>query len=449
MFECILLLAGTLSCLRATPAPLAPPGAMVAVERNVVYGMYSGLALLMDVYSPSTANGRGILLIGGSGWHSHRGYRAGQKKAGALVEQSAIALTDAGFTVFAINHREAPRFHWPAARDDAQRAVRWIRHHADRYGIAPQAIGVMGGSSGAHLAALLGTIEGNGDPDSPDPVERESPRVQGVALFAPATDLEAFGYEPRVVAMMGHTVVAGDGHDAYVEASPIRHVSPDDPPFFILHGQNDQVVPVEQSVSMAEALREAGVDVELTILPEGDHNNWGGPEATIRWLAEKLVGPEWAEGLASLEEARRLLEAAESSALAGDVRSAVKGYERAQETDSRLTVQAESWNTLCRSGAVHDRAAMVVEACDRAVSLQPENGWYRDSRGLVRVLVGDIDGAIADFEALVAWESFGIQGRPRVGDAMRELRLEWIHTLRSGGNPFTPATLARLRDGGG
>ena len=311
-----IFLTAALASLQMAPAPALPaPDTKAAVEDNVVYGMYSGLALLMDIYSPSVPNGRGVVLIQGSGWHSNRGDHAGQKKAQAW--QLATELADAGFQVFAINHREAPRFHWPAARDDVQRAVRWVRHHADRYDIDADAIGVMGSSSGGHLAALLGTVEGSGNSESPDPVERESSRVQAVVLFAPATDLDAFGYEPRVVAMMGHTVVAGDGLEAYIEASPISHVSSDDAPFFIVHGQNDQVVPVEQSIEMARALEHAGVEVELQVLPDGDHNDLGRAERAVHWLSEKLVGPEWAEGLASLEEARRILDRAESSAVGG------------------------------------------------------------------------------------------------------------------------------------
>ena len=306
----------------------------------------------------------------------------------------------------------------------------------------------MGGSSGAHLAALLGTIDGSGTRESPDPVEWESSRVQAVALFAPPTDLEAFGYEPRVVAMMGHTVVAGDGLEAYLQASPIHHVSPDDPPFFIVHGQNDEVVPVEHSIAMARTLERAGVEVELTVLSDGDHDELGSAERAVHWLSEKLVGAEWADGLGSLEEARRTLELAESSALDGDVPGALRGYERAQALDSRLTIQAESWDSLCRAGAVYGGAALVIDACDRAVALLPGNGHVRDSRGLVRALTGDSRGAIEDFEALVSWEAFGIQGRPAVSAETQQQRMEWIEALRAGRNPFTPEVLEALRGGG-
>jgi acetyl esterase/lipase len=448
MVQRVFLAAALASASLQTAPALVPPGpdTNVAVEENVVYGMYSGLALLLDVYSPSVPNGRGVVLIQGSGWHSNRGYHAGQKKANAW--ELATELADAGFRVFAINHREAPRFRWPAARDDVQRAVRWVRHHADRYDIDPDAIGVMGSSSGGHLAALLGTIEGSGNPESPDPVERESSRVQAVALFAPATDLDAFGYEPRVVAMMGHTVVAGDGLEAYMEASPINHVSSDDPPFFIVHGQNDQVVPVEQSIEMARALEHAGVEVELTVLPDGNHNDVGRPEKAVHWLAEKLAGPEWAEGLASLEKARRILDLAQSSAAEGDIDEALRGYERAQALDSRLTIQVRSWDVLCRSGALHGMPARVIDACDRAVALRPGSGRVHDSRGLARALTGNLRGAIADFEALVSSEAFGIQGYPAVSSATRQERAEWIEALRSGRNPFTPEVLDALRNRG-
>ncbi|MCH7475257.1 MAG: alpha/beta hydrolase, partial [Gemmatimonadetes bacterium] len=73
-----------------------------------------------------------------------------------------MILLDAGYTVFTINHRAAPRFRYPAAVEDAQRAVRFIRHNAQRYGVDPDRIGGYGGSSGAHLVSLLGTMDGDG-----------------------------------------------------------------------------------------------------------------------------------------------------------------------------------------------------------------------------------------------------------------------------------------------
>ncbi len=123
----------------------APPlSAQARVDRNVVYGMYSGLALLMDVHYPAEPNGYGLIWIGGSGWHAPTRYDARQLKERAVPQM----FLDAGYTVFMINHRAAPRFRYPAAVEDAQRAVRFVRHNAERYGIDPDQLGAWSGEAG-------------------------------------------------------------------------------------------------------------------------------------------------------------------------------------------------------------------------------------------------------------------------------------------------------------
>src|SRR5262249_30301290 len=155
------------------------------VDANVVYGMYSGLALLLDVHRPERPNGYGIVHIAGSGWGAPLGYDAVPLKEperglprGRPQARYVEALVAAGYTVFSITHRAAPRFPYPAAVEDAQRAVRYVRYHAARYGVRSSRLGALGGSSGAHLVSLLGVLDGAGDPDHADPVEREGAKVQ-------------------------------------------------------------------------------------------------------------------------------------------------------------------------------------------------------------------------------------------------------------------------------
>src|SRR5687768_7643375 len=126
------------------------------VDRNVVYGMYSGLALLMDVYRPAQSNGIAIVAVQGSGWYSPMRYDALQLKASREVTTHAQRFAAAGYTVFAINHRQAPRFRYPAPIEDVQRAVRFVRFHAAEYGVTPDRIGAWGSSSGGHMVELLG-----------------------------------------------------------------------------------------------------------------------------------------------------------------------------------------------------------------------------------------------------------------------------------------------------
>src|SRR5215475_9393305 len=151
-----------------------------AAERNIVYGMYSGMALLLDAYRPERPNGSGVVLINGSGWRAPLGLDAEQLKDSVQTRLYAPPLTAAGYTVFAINHRASPRFHHPAAIEDAQRAVRWVRANATRYGIQSERVGAAGGSSGGHLVSLLGLLDGAGDSEDIDPIGRLSGRVQCV-----------------------------------------------------------------------------------------------------------------------------------------------------------------------------------------------------------------------------------------------------------------------------
>ena len=138
------------------------PSTQARVDRNVVYGMYSGLALLMDVYRPEQPNGIAVVAVQGSGWYSPMRYDASQLKASREVTSHAERFAAAGYTVFAINHRQAPRFRYPAPIEDVQRAVRFIRFHASE-GITSDRIGAWGSSSGGHLVELLGTMDGKGD----------------------------------------------------------------------------------------------------------------------------------------------------------------------------------------------------------------------------------------------------------------------------------------------
>lgn len=126
------------------------------VDKNVVYGMFSGMGLLMDVYRPAQPNGIAIVAVQGSGWYSPMRYDATQLKASREVTSHAERFSEAGYTVFVINHRQAPRFRYPAPIEDAQRAVRFIRFHVSSYGISSDRIGAWGSSSGGHLVETAG-----------------------------------------------------------------------------------------------------------------------------------------------------------------------------------------------------------------------------------------------------------------------------------------------------
>ena len=424
---------GALCLCIALTFSAAPLSAQARVEENVVYGMYSGLALLMDVHHPAESNGYGIILIPGSGWHAPTEYGARQlKNFGA-----SLILLDAGYTVFTINHRAAPRFRYPAAVEDVQRAVRFVRHNAERYGVDPTRLGGYGSSSGAHLVSLLGTMDGEGDPEDGDPVNRQSAKLQAVVAVAAPTDFAVFDSPRGVSALtsfMGSPINRGDAA-AYREASPITHVTPDDPPFLLIHGDADQVVPFKQSELMLAALEEKGVDARLIRIGDGDHGVHDGP-AAARWLNRYLLGEIRAKQLETLIAAHAGLEEGGRLVGTGDISGALEAYRSAQEQDARLTITASNWNVLCRGGGLWERAADVLFACEWAVDLAPNNGRMRDSRGLVRALLGNTQEAIEDFEYFVNW--VGIE-------RLRAQRQGWIDALRAGRNPFTREMLERFR----
>jgi acetyl esterase/lipase len=277
----LLVLGATLSVPLRAATPSQP-----IVDRNVVFGMYSGLALVMDVYRPAKPNGAGIVAIQGSGWYSPMRYDAAPISSRTGVQAYARHLSAAGYVVFVINHRATPRFRFPAPLEDAQRAVRFARAHATEYGIDPSRIGAFGSSSGGHLAELLGTVGAPPDADNADPVERQGGEVRAVvALFAPSDLRTLWSPSGRAahIALMGFEYASpskrmpGSVREdeaenlEYRRASPVANVTPDDAPMLLIHGDADDVVPIEQSVRMEEALRKAGVQSRFITVPGGKH----------------------------------------------------------------------------------------------------------------------------------------------------------------------------------
>lgn len=235
------------------------------VESNVVYGMYSGLALLMDVHRPppDTSNGYGVIFIQGCGWHQPLTANADPLKGlkeGPAVTALAKPLAEHGFTVFTVNHRMAPRFRYPAALEDAQRAVQYVRHHHQQYGISRDRIAAVGGSSGGHLALLLGLLPSAAKRDAGDLIERESSKVQSVVAIAPATDFLADDFPPITAGVhasfLGEPRFPNPAPEVFKVASPISHAAGGAAPILLIHGDEDTVVPCTQSRKLYESLKE-------------------------------------------------------------------------------------------------------------------------------------------------------------------------------------------------
>jgi acetyl esterase/lipase len=179
----------------------------------------------------------------------------------------AAALAEHGYVVVAIDYAlsrpSVPS--WPANLEDLREAVRWVRRHAADYGVDPDRIAAMGASAGGHLAALLGAF-----PDASPGTTAQSARVQAVIDFYGPSDLGALAAaSPRargsLKLYLGGT--PQDFPERYAAASPVRHLGRDSPPMLLIHGDDDRLVPLEQSQRLAAALEATGVRHELIVLP--------------------------------------------------------------------------------------------------------------------------------------------------------------------------------------
>jgi acetyl esterase/lipase len=172
-----------------------------------------------------------------------------------------------GYVVASINYRLSQDATFPAQIEDCKAAVRWLRAHAKGYKIDRDHVIAWGDSAGGHLASLLGTA-GDAAEWEPRP-PAESSRVQAVIDWYGRADLTRVCTDPSMAEHAVARLIGGSGQGVYDtarKASPIAHVTKDDPPFLIMHGEVDTTVPVQQSEDFAAALRTAGVPVILVVL---------------------------------------------------------------------------------------------------------------------------------------------------------------------------------------
>lgn len=238
----------------------------VKVVPDVVYGHKDGLAMTFDVFTPvQNAKGVGVLFMVSGGWYS---FWAPPEKYQSFYKP----LTDAGFTVFTVRHGSSPKYGIPDAVSDVRRAVRYIRLHASEYGIDPNRIGVYGMSAGGHLSLMLGTASDEGKADDEDPVLRVSDRVQAVVAYVAPTDLTIMVHDApnHLPAYDKFPALALDLEGAKTH-SPLMQVTTDDAPTLLLAGAKDDLVPVEHSRRIKDALEQEKVTVKLVEYPEAGH----------------------------------------------------------------------------------------------------------------------------------------------------------------------------------
>jgi acetyl esterase/lipase len=281
LLGCVVLLAGA---VRGDDKPYTR-------KSDVVYGRKYGTALTLDVFTPKqNANGAAVILVISGGWFS-----AHEFIDGFVANFGAEQLLTRGYTLFAVVHGSQPRYTIPEVLEDMHRAVRFIRLHAAEYHIDPERIGITGGSAGGHLSLMQGTAGDKGKPDAKDPLERTSSRVQAVGCYYPPTDFLNYGAPGKVA--LGCGTLAGfkapfefheldkktnvfvriTAMDRLLEIgrqiSPITHVTSDDPPTLILHGNKDTLVPIQQAETIIAKFKEVGVPAEL-VVKEGAAHGW-------------------------------------------------------------------------------------------------------------------------------------------------------------------------------
>ena len=272
---------------------LAQPLAAQQLPANateIIYGRKDGLALTMVVLKPTaTPNGKAIINVMSGGWFSSYDWLP-------WAISDSKPFLDRGYTVFCTMHGSQPRYTIPDAVADLHRAVRFIRYHAGDYKIDGNKIGITGSSAGGHLSLMMGTEDAKGDTASKDPVDHVSGRVQAVACFFPPTDFLNFGAAGGNLLLAKPALAKSnflapflftewDSVNKYYpiisdtakqnkiawQVSPIYQVSPDDAPTFIIHGDADKTVPLQQSRIMIAKLKAAGVPCALQVKAGADH----------------------------------------------------------------------------------------------------------------------------------------------------------------------------------
>ena len=264
----------------------------VTRQSDIIYDHKDGLAFVFDVIIPQKQNGAAILNIVSGGWVS--------RAASTMSTESYKQYTDKGYTVFVVTHCSQPRYTVPEIFGQVQRAIRFIRFNANKYGIDPNRFGVTGASAGGHLSVSAAIFGKDAIPEEEyrklhnipqknqiDPVELVSSKVQVVACFYPPTNFvnyidkntNWFDFTTvRNVSANGSFVATPDStrefqNEVLRSISPYFFISERTPPICIIHGTADELVPFSQSVSFVAKLMENNVPY-LFVPREGKVHGW-------------------------------------------------------------------------------------------------------------------------------------------------------------------------------
>jgi dipeptidyl aminopeptidase/acylaminoacyl peptidase len=273
-------------------------------QSDVIYGRKFGVALTLEVFTPPERNGAAVVWVVSSGGRSSR-----DQTLQPSFERRVSPLLDRGYTVFAVIHGSSPVFHAQDYVLDVRRAVRFVRQRAADFQIDAQRLAIAGSSSGGLIALIVAMQADQGDSTASDAVDRESSRVQAVGCFFSPTDLTDFGERSESVLdymrrqsgsvdpsfqfyesadKAGTRVLITDREQLLRilrEMSPVTHVTSDDPPTILIHGDADKAIPIEQSRRLFDRLSKANVPSRL-VEREAMGHAWPGWESETALLAD-------------------------------------------------------------------------------------------------------------------------------------------------------------------
>ena len=268
--------------------PKVPEG--VTVYRDVAYVADGHERQKLDLYVPDTGeNSPLIIWVHGGAW------RGGDKTNYIRME-----YLKAGYAGASINYRLSQHAVFPAQIEDVKAAVRWLRANAETYRLDPNRFAAWGSSAGGHLVAMLGTTGDIAEFEVGENLKVSS-RIQAVVDYFGPTDFLQMDAQSLPDGLVHDApdspesqLVGGpiqEHKDRVARANPITYVSKDDCPFLIIHGDQDKLVPYQQSVLLKDALEEAGVTVMLYKVEGGGHGWFRDPkvaELTKSFLEQHL-----------------------------------------------------------------------------------------------------------------------------------------------------------------
>jgi len=259
----------SLLILFVLPRAAQTPEPQYTVISNVQYCTGGTEPLLMDVFIPKQrirTPTPAVLWIHGGGWE--RGDKNGN--SGALL------LANEGFVTASLFYRLSGDSPFPADIEDCKCAIRFLRANASRYGVDPNRIGVAGASAGGHLAELVATAGESAGLEGTGGWPNVSSKVQAASAYYGVSDFTVgamqFQHHTGQVVVKLFRGTEKEKPELYRKASPIFYVTKDGPPLLLAHGEDDDLVPFDQSVRMAEAYRRAGLPVDLIAVKHAGHD---------------------------------------------------------------------------------------------------------------------------------------------------------------------------------